>query len=240
VKYPLDPKTFIETMGQLVEHEKSQTVLIGRMTTLLEEAMDAAPNANDNWYMESEELLKDFHSLAMYHESRRFNEANFQAQMPKDMKKMVAKTKFMETLDDIEDIIEESEEEEIGEMTEDELSRHFKEKRVAKQNVASSKKLKDMSLEEIQDWERAQDNSNDLYKIKARVANIARGGNMVLTPQGEMLANTYVHVLKSLYDFAEKIEDKNIRIQLVELIRSHEGMPGNLIAAAGAGVTIKK
>ena len=103
-----------------------------------------------------------------------------------------------------------------------------------------TKSLKEMTKDEIEGLESAADNSNDLYKIKARVTNLARGGGAALTPQGEMLANTYVHVLKSFYDFAETIHDRTIRNNLVRLIRKHEDMPANLIAAAGAGVRTRK
>lgn len=122
-----------------------------------------------------------------------------------------------------------------GELTEEELERRFNQKRTKIKKV-ETKKLSDMSLEEIEDWERKQDNGTDIYKISARVKNLARGGNASLTEQGEMLCNTYTHVVKAFYDFAEKIDDKNTKIQLIQLIRSHENMPGNLIAAAGAGV----
>lgn len=123
------------------------------------------------------------------------------------------------------------------EMTEADLAKQFGEPPPVRKE---GKALNDMSRDEIESWERAQDNSNDLYKIKARVSNLARGGGAALTAQGEMLVNTYVHVLKSLYDFAENIEDSTTKIKLTQLIRKNEDMPGNLIAAAGAGVRTKK
>jgi len=55
-----------------------------------------------------------------------------------------------------------------------------------------------------------------------------------------MLCNTFVHVLKSIYDFADSIEDKDTKIKLIEIMRRHENMPANLIAAAGAGVKGKR
>lgn len=116
------------------------------------------------------------------------------------------------------------------ELTVCELAEHFGE---APPEVTPQKPWTKESAEAA---EAAADNANDLYKIKARVANLARGGGAHLTPQGEMLANTFVHVLKSLYDFAETLQDKSERNDLVKLIRSHEDMPANLIAAAGAGV----
>jgi len=226
MRYPLDPLTYSETIGGVIEHERTQNILIQKMGELLENAMDSSETSEDDWYKESETLLKDLHSLKMWHESRRFNES-------------VAKTQFPEKPGPAINALAE-EESEVGEMTEEELARHFKEKRNNKKQKEQVKTLDKMTLEEIESWEKAQENSNDLYKIKARVANLAREGNMILTPQGEMLANTYTHVLKAFYDFADKLEDKNIKIQLTNLIRSHEGMPRNLIAAAGAGVTESK
>lgn len=95
----------------------------------------------------------------------------------------------------------------------------------------SEKQIEDMSIDELKEWEEKQDNSNDIYKIKARVANLARGGGASLTPVGEMLCNAFVHVAKDLYDFAETISDPAVKAKLIELIRKHENMPANLIAA---------
>src|SRR6202453_167004 len=106
------------------------------------------------------------------------------------------------------------------------MARHFHEKRQTKKTKESEKTLKEMSIEEIEEWERAQDNSNDIYKIKARIANLARGPGMSLTPQGEILCNSFVHMLKEMYDFADKIEDKPTKIQLISIIRNQESVPG--------------
>ena len=128
------------------------------------------------------------------------------------------------------------------EMSEEEIAKMFNQKPSKKKNVevdlSSKTPFKDMTLDEIESWEAKQNNSNDLYKIKARVQNlaVAAGGN--LTPQGTMLCNTFVHVLKSLYDFAETILDKNLKIALIQKIRSNEGMPASLISAASANVKI--
>lgn len=231
MKFPLDPTTYVETINQVVEHEKTQNLLIQKMGELLEEAMDSSESDDESWYRESEGLLKDIHGLKMYHESRRFNETNLQAQQPKE------KTgSFFNNLGDVDysnSMVD-------GEMSEDELAKHFKEKRKDKKQKEKPKSLSQMSLDEIESWEKQQENSNDIYKIKARVANLARGGGASLTPQGEMLVNTFVHVIKALYDFSEKLEDKNVKIQLDQLIRSQEGMPASLIAAAGVGVRTKK
>jgi hypothetical protein len=227
MKYPLDQATYVETVGSIIEHEKTQTLLIQKMGDLLGIAIDSSYNENDEpWVKEAETLLKDLQTLRVYHESRRFNEANLRAQNPEKT------TPIINALSE--------EPSEAGEMSEEELAKHFKEKKEGRKQKEKAKRLEEMSLDEIESWEKTQENSNDIYKIKARVANLARGGNMNLTPVGEILCNSYVHVLKALYDFAEKLDDKNVKIQLIQLIRNNEGMPGNIIAAAAAGVKMKK
>ncbi len=222
MKYPLDETTFAETLTRFLEHNKGQLLVIEQLRTLLEEAMDREEDADSQWYLDSEEALKELHTLKMYHESRRFNEGNGHYEAKEAPSEM-----FRSDAPDLP---------EGGEMSEAELSRMFKEKRATKEVKKLSKSLKEMSLEEIQDWESAQDNSNDIYKIKARIANLARGPGMSLTPVGEILCNSFVHMLKSLYDFADKIEDKATKIQLIAIIRNQESVPGTIIAAAGAGV----
>jgi hypothetical protein len=126
------------------------------------------------------------------------------------------------------------------EMSEEDLAKYFDQPVQATEPKEVPKEPDFSTLEKIKEFEDAQDNSTDIYKIAARVKNLARGPGISLTPQGEMLANTYTHILKSFYDFAEKIEDKKIKQELIELIRSKEGMPGDLIAAAGVGVNKKR
>src|ERR1700677_1451112 len=226
MKYPLDEASFAQTLTTFLEHNKGQTVVVDRLKRLLEEAMDREDSAESEWYTECEEVMKEMHSLKIYHDSRRFNESNGHY----EPKGAVAEP-FNDGLEEIEG---------GGEMSEEELARMFKEKRSNKEVKKLGKALKDMSLEEIEDWESAQDNSNDIYKIKARIANLARGPGMSLTPVGEILCNSFVHMLKSLYDFAEKIEDKPTKIQLISIIRNQESVPGTIIAAAGAGVKKEK
>jgi hypothetical protein len=137
------------------------------------------------------------------------------------------------------------------EMSEAELARQFGEKVTV---TTKRKKLKEMTkaeidvmpldqlgqlVEEAENDERLEDSSTDIYKIKARVANLARESGGVLTAQGEGLCNSYTHVLKALYDFAAEIQDPTTRVRLIQLIRHQESMPGTVIAAAGAGVRTK-
>lgn len=226
MKYPLDEISFAETLTRFLEHNKGQIAVVDQLKLLLEEAMDREEDADCSWYVECESVLKELHSLKVYHDSRRFNENNGHYE-PKE----AASQLFRDDAPDSPD---------GGEMSEDELSRMFKEKRATKEVKKLGKSLKEMSLEEINDWEAAQDNSNDIYKIKARIANLARGPGMSLTPVGEILCNSFVHMLKALYDFADKLEDKSVRIQLIALIRNQESVPGTIIGAAGAGVKKEK
>ena len=92
------------------------------------------------------------------------------------------------------------------------------------------------TTEEVDAWQEAQDNSNDIYKVSARVKNLARSSGGALTPAGNMLCNLYTHVLLDLYTFAETIKDEKIKNDLINRIRSHEGLPGNLVNAANPGV----
>src|SRR5581483_1815949 len=78
-----------------------------------------------------------------------------------------------------------------------------------------------------------------IYEINARVKNLARGSGGSLTPVGDMLCNTYTHVLKDFYNFAETLPEPHKTIMLA-LISRHEDMPLNVIAAAVVGVNRKK
>lgn len=131
-----------------------------------------------------------------------------------------------------------SEESEFGTpWNEEELAKYFGEPPPVKKETKS---LKDMSAEEIIAMETAQDNSNDIYKLSARVKNLARGGGASLTPMGDALCNTYTHVLKAFYTFAETMTNPEEKDRFIQLIRRHEDMPSNVIAAASAGVKTKK
>jgi hypothetical protein len=108
-------------------------------------------------------------------------------------------------------------------MSSEEMSRHFGEKHVPDAEIPNFN-----SAEDAEKWEKEQDESSDIYKIKARVVN-AVGAN--LTPVGEILCNSYTHVMKAFYNFAESLNDID-KERLKELIRSQEGMPANVISAS--------
>lgn len=70
---------------------------------------------------------------------------------------------------------------------------------------------------------------NSLYKIAARVKNYATlSANANLTPIGEALCNTYIHIMVSLYEFSQKLSEP-LKKELDELIKEYEKMPGNFI-----------
>lgn len=123
-------------------------------------------------------------------------------------------------------IINRKEEEEFGgDMSPQELAKLFGEEYVEKPEP----KFSEMSIKEIDEWQKEQDDSTDIYKVKARVTNLARESGVGITPNGEAMINTYVHVLMAFYDFASTIKDKTLRKELIELVRSREGFPSDVI-----------
>ena len=100
-------------------------------------------------------------------------------------------------------------------MTTEELSKHFN--------------------EPIPVEKEAENDQNDLYRIAARVKNLAKETTGSLTPQGEILCNCYAHVLKSFYEFSKTLPEKDGTI-LHNLIRTHESMPSDVISASFAGI----
>lgn len=257
MKYPIDAITTETFMGHLVAHDRAQRQLIQALTILLTEAMNEMGMEDTEWYPEAEALLKLQKRLKMDHENRIFNEKNGVAEKQNPITPEVVKENYAELIpnlgmmglgqiDDPQLNANITEREKVfgAEMTEEEIAGMFREKgkKKPKDGVDMSAKdpFKNMTLEEITEWERKQENSNDIYKVKARVANLARGAGASLTPVGEMMVNSFVHVVKDLYDFAETIPDKSLRIAIIERIRKHEGMPGNLIAATSANVKMGK
>jgi hypothetical protein len=249
--------------GHLVTHERTQRQLITAMSGLLMEAI-ATSDGDQEWVVEAKKLFKTQKMIKAEHETRLFNQKNGHAE---NHTVKVETSVAPETIQPIQGApiimpgaqidpqtnheLNKMEESFGGEMSEEELERMFNQRpaiRATSENagpkhVDLSKKnpFKGMTLQEIESWEAAQNNSNDIYKIKARVQNLAvgiSGGN--LTAVGEMMVNSFVHVLRDLYEFADYLPDAEQRIRLVERIRKHEGMPGTLIAAASAGVKVSK
>lgn len=252
MKYPIDPLTTESFFGHLISHDRAQRQYIKALSGLLKEAMGDATIESaqeSDWYREAKALFKVQANINMLHENRLFDAKNGHQDKHTVTVEGPAPTGNLEhdenkihvpgaTISPEMNVHLNEAEKSFGEeMSEEELAKMFNEKPKKNQGgVDMSKKhpFKGMSLDEIEEWEAKQNNSNDIYKIKARVQNLAvgiSGGN--LTPVGEMLANTFVHLFKDLYDFADQIPDKEVKIALIEKIRKHESAPGNLIAASG-------
>lgn len=257
MKYPIDAVTTETFLGHLVQHDRAQRQLILALTGLLQEAMAEIGDDNEEWLKECRGILKIQKEIKASHETRIFNAKNGYPEnhtVKVEANTLVGDIKPIETSVNVPGAqfnpemnarANDAEKDFGGEMSEEDLARHFREKPKRKKDgeVDMSKKepFQGMTLDQIEEWEAKQNNSNDIYKIKARVANLAVGiSGGSLTPVGEMMVNSFVHVLNDLYKYAEGLTDKEQKIKLIEQIRKHEGMPGNLIAAASAGVRNKK
>ena len=73
------------------------------------------------------------------------------------------------------------------------------------------------------------DQSNTVYAISGRMKNLLAMAGISLTPVGTILINSYTHVLKSLYDFAENLEGFNERASLEHLLLQAESLPKSVI-----------
>lgn len=267
MKYPIDAITTETFLGHLVQHDRAQRQMIHALTILIQEAMSEPGADETEWFDEAKALLKAQAAIKMEHENRAFNAKNghhekhdVKVNVSADVQPIIPigdNVTFQGVQIGPEENarLNQSEKGFGEEMSEAELERLFSEKSKPKA-PKPQKRLKDMSDSEIsrtpvqelqklvdaaEAEERQQDMSNDIYKVKARVSNLAvsiSGGN--LTPVGEMMVNSFVHVVKDLYDFAENLQDREIRSRLMERIRKHESMPGTLISAASAGVRMKK
>jgi len=244
-KLPLHGDTVRSVLSLLTSHDVALRDTNKQLLTLLQSALDSSTEemAELPWFEDAFKLIKQQNQLRTEQENDAFfirsREGTKEATATiQNINKMHT---FNPDLNQVRDLSAElaleqernKAESELGdELTQDEIAEYFKSKPKKSKSINFDK----MTLEEIDEWEKKQDNSNDIYKVKARVANLARGSNASLTQVGEMMVNTFVHVLLALYAFAETIEDKDTKIKLIEIIRKQEGMPGNLINAASAGV----
>jgi hypothetical protein len=119
-------------------------------------------------------------------------------------------------------------------MSAEEVAKHFGEEPQSDAEIPTFK-----SAEDAENWEKAQQESSDIYRISARVKNHVSFTGGSLTPVGEILCNSFIHVMKAFYDFADTLSDID-RERLRELIRKQEGMPANVIAASKSHVQVKK
>ncbi|CAM6004861.1 unnamed protein product [Sphagnum balticum] len=214
----------------------------GYLAEILRTAIECVEDEDENpWVDDANTLLSTLSSRRIEFENHRFNQKN--GHLTQSRSPFPAET--FESIGHI-DIKKEADLNAIesgfgDQMSEDEVANLFQEKpKVVKKKKLKPVKLEKMNLEEIESWEASQNNSNDIYKVSARIKNLARAAvKSNLTAQGDMVVNMFTHVIKNLYDFADTVPDKETKIKLVEKIRSQEEMPANLIAALGAGVRNK-
>jgi uncharacterized protein (UPF0305 family) len=230
-RYPLDSAGIHDLASDVIRSSNVQNHIIGKLSNFLREAMTYVPDERQDWYVEADELIQEIHRRKIDFENLRFDQHNghkLEQKSPYEDDVQLNPGMNIELEHELNTV-----EEDFGEsMSEEELAAYFKEPLPKKAKKEAVKPIDKMSLEEIQDWESKQDNSNDIYKISARVKNLARSdGQAALTPVGDALCNIYTHVLKSFYDFADTIQDKETKIRLIKLIQSQEGMPGNVISA---------
>lgn len=226
-KFPLDERGVQNITSSLIKNHQAQEQLISKLTDFLYQSMaeiDTDPEDME-WYEGAVKLLEHMKKREIEFANLRFDQSNGH------------KADVLSPYEAEVDCGEKDQDEEVKEWSEVELAKHFGEplapEKKTKKNVAK------MTLEEIESWEKAQDNSNDIYKVSARVKNLARtAGN--LTSQGEMLCNSFTHVVMAFYDFAGRLEDTDTKIKLIELTRSKEGMPADFIGAAQANVKPSK
>lgn len=247
MKYPIDHLTAEQFFGHLIAHHRALETQVSSLTRLLMEAMSEMGMEDTDWFTEAKDLIKNIKSIERDHELRIFNESNGHGTPQRADTEIVQKVteNAQKQFTPEQNAMANQQEKSFGEeMSEDDLAAYFKEKRTKKKehkvNLSKKDPFAGMSLDEIQAWEAEQDNSNDLYKVKARVMNLARastGGTV--TPVGEILVNTYVHVLMDFYKYAATL-DKDVRYEMTQRIRKHEDMPGKIIAASTANVKVKK
>lgn len=235
-KYPLDYQGIADLTRDIVQSAQATGEIITRLSDLLDQALqDSDGGVDGGWQDEAEELLAALKKREADFDLHRFNQTNGHNV------RQVSPYPDTRPMDPFQEGKLSAQESSFGEeMSEEDLAKHFREP-APKKKKKREKEISKMTLREIEAWEKAQDNSNDIYKVSARIKNLARqGAGANLTPAGDVLCNSYTHVIKSFYDFADKIEDADTKIKLIEKIKSNEGMVSQVISALGAGVTVKK
>lgn len=251
MNYPIDNKAVEELAGALqgsanaiVLHDRAMRKDLLVLTDLVQEAVKSGKLLETIWHDEADAFLKTLKRRKLDDANLRFNQKNGQA-VPtivgalteENFVPVVGKDAY-ETAK-LESNFNRVENEFGPAMDEAELARYFNEPTPVNAVDRMKKPLTKMTLEEIEKWEKDQDNSNDVYKVNARVKNLARGEGAALTPVGDILANTYTHVLLAFYKFADTLNQED-KVRMYEVVRSQEGFAGTVINAAGAGVRTKK
>jgi hypothetical protein len=250
-KYPLDQEGVLQVVSSIVDSNSAQQELVMKLCCLLEEAVVFIGDDSLSICKKSKELIQSIDRRKMDFANLRFDQKNGHNTeklspygdsvhgnvLPSAARSVSYGDVSLRPGGNIErEMASNDTEENLGEpWTPEELARHFGEPPPKK--AKKEKEFSSMTLEEIKEWEMQQANSNDIYKISARVKNLARQDGLAsLTSVGESLCNTYTHVLKALYDFAETISDREVKVRLINVIRNQESMPANFIAAIHANV----
>jgi hypothetical protein len=240
MKYPLDNQGIDDIARDILLHHRAQAAMVDKLVGFLAELIsESDPDAYEP-YDEVQKLVRDHRQRKIEFENHRFNQQNghdthtnspFPAQPTEQIGPIDVKKEAELNAHEAQEF--------GGEMSEEEIARMFAENapRKEKKKKKKEQKLNKMSMEEIENWEAAQDNSNDIYKVSARIKNMARAGVKAnLTPQGDMVCNTFTHLVKGIYDLAETVHDRELRMKLTQFARKQEEAPAGLIAALSAGV----
>jgi hypothetical protein len=244
MKYPLDEQGIKDIAEDIVQNHRAQMTLIGDLSELLRTAMECVSEEDADehpWLDDANTLLSSLVSRRVEFENHRFNQKNgynttSRSPFPAAPHEHIGPIDIKKEAE-----LNAHEAQEFGgEMSEAEIANLFRDKPAIKSIVKKKKKqpkLNKMSLSEIENWEAAQDNATDIYKVSARIKNAARMAVKAnLTPQGDMIANTFTHVVKGIYDLADTVPDKEIRMKLTKFARSQEEGAAGLISALSSGV----
>lgn len=247
MKYPLDDKGIQDISTDILSHHRAQARIIEQLIDFLSEALRDADPETCEWYDDVQKLVKARNQRIMEFENLRFNQTNghnldTNSPFPVEAQERLASIGLIDIKKES-DLNAHEAQEFGGEMSEAEIAAMFPTQPaprvIAKKKKKKENKLNKMTMEEIEGWEAAQDNSNDIYKVSARIKNAARAGVKAnLTPQGDMVCNTFTHLVKGIYDLAETVHDKDVRTKLIQFARKQEEAPAGLIAALSAGVRI--
>ncbi|HXN74912.1 MAG TPA: hypothetical protein VN855_00285, partial [Candidatus Acidoferrum sp.] len=196
-KYPLDHQGIQNIFNDFLKHDLAQREIMNKLVGYLREAMAwVDDDINETWYQEAETLVQELYKRKMDFDNFRFDQQNGHKQEEISPYSTVPQLIPGEHLGPAHEQAFNDAEEGFGPpMTTEELASYFGESLPKKPK--KTKAVHKMDLQEIQEWEKQQDNSTDIYKIAARVKNLARSNDATLTQVGESLCNVYVHVLKS-------------------------------------------
>lgn len=240
MKYPLDDQGIVDIAQDLVMHHRAQCALIADLVEIIRVAVECVEDPEENpWVEDANTLLSTLQRRKIDFDNHRFNQKNGHS--------LLSKSPYPAQPHEQVGPIDARKEAELnaheaqefgGEMSETEVANMFKEApKKEKKKKIKTPKLHKMSLDEIENWERAQENSNDIYKVSARIKNAARMAVKAnLTPQGDMIANTFTHVVKGIYDLADTVSDKETKMKLTKFARSQEEGAAGLISALSSGV----